>query len=71
MRWLKKRDPPTFSSIEAGCLTRPKMESSAKILIRAAFTILILGFIAAQGQAAQNHTPAYNYYQNNWMTDGE
>ena len=42
-----------------------------KILMRAAFTVLILGITAAEGQAAQYHAPAYNYYQNNWMADGE
>jgi hypothetical protein len=38
-----------------------------KILVRAAFVVMTLGAAAANGQAAQYHTPSHNYYQNNWM----
>ena len=38
-----------------------------KTLIRAAFTVLSLGVAAAHGEPSHYHTPAYNYYQNNWM----
>jgi hypothetical protein len=41
-----------------------------KILFRAAFTVLALGLAAANSQASQYHTPANNYYQNNWMAGG-
>jgi hypothetical protein len=41
-----------------------------KTLIRAAFTVLSLGVAAAHGQTAAYHTPAHNYYQNNWMAGG-
>ena len=39
-------------------------------LIRAAFAVLTLGVAAAHGQATPYHTPANNYYQNNWMAGG-
>jgi hypothetical protein len=40
-----------------------------KTLIRAAFAIVSLGITVANGQSAHYHTPASNYYQNNWMGD--
>jgi hypothetical protein len=51
MRWLKQHNPPTFRSIEAGYLTRPKMENSVKIVIRAALVALILAPIPPVAKA--------------------
>ena len=51
MRWLKQHNPRTFRSIEAGYLTRPKMESSVKILVRAAFVALSLATIPPVAKA--------------------
>ncbi|HET6309298.1 MAG TPA: hypothetical protein VFG12_19050 [Rhodopila sp.] len=42
-----------------------------KTFIRATFTVLVLGIATAQAQSSPYHTPAYNYYQNNWMSSGE
>jgi hypothetical protein len=41
-----------------------------KTMIFAALTILVLGAAAAQAGSADYHTPAHNYYQNNWMAGG-
>ena len=51
MRWLKQHNPRTFRSIEAGYLTRPKMESSVKILVRAALVALSLATIPPVAKA--------------------
>jgi hypothetical protein len=39
-----------------------------KVIIRVAFTVLILGFTATAGMAGEYRTPPHNYNQNNWMS---
>ena len=42
---------------------------SVNTLIRVAFIALSLNSIGIAHSAAPYHTPAHNYYQNNWMAD--
>ena len=41
--------------------------STAKTLIRVAFTAVSLSSIGIAHSAKPYHPPAHNYYQNNWM----
>ncbi len=43
---------------------------TTKTLIRAAFTALSLSSIGVAHSQTTYHTPAHNYYQNNWMSQG-
>jgi hypothetical protein len=43
------------------------MEVSMKTIILAGFAILTLSIGSASTLAATYHTPAHNFYQNNWM----
>jgi hypothetical protein len=41
-----------------------------KAVFRAALVVIGLGAAMATAQAGEYHTPAQNYYQNNWMGGG-
>jgi hypothetical protein len=43
---------------------------TVKTLVRVAFFALSVSSIGvAKSQPSSYHTPAHNYYQNNWMSD--
>ena len=41
-----------------------------KTMILAAFAVLALSAATARAGSGEYHTPAHNYYQNNWMAGG-